>query len=514
MDFTYLLNQIVLIFHEPQLILLTALGVFAGIYIGAIPGLSGTMAVSILVSFTFGWELNTSLALMIGIFVGVVYGGSRSAILLKIPGAPAAVATSFDGYPLAKKGKAGYAMGVATTQSVIGTYIGIIALIFLAPLISKLALNFHSVDYLLLSVAGLALVGSAGGKSLASGLIGGCIGLFLGTIGIDSMTSVKRFTFDFVYLNSGVNYIVAMIGLFGAAEAFYQIAKIRRHSSGDGEGSVASDGETAGSANGEIVKQDTGKILPGFRTAISHVPLTLLSAITGVIIGALPGAGGDVAAIFSYELAKRMVKPSEAPYGQGAIEGVIAPETANNAAIGGAFIPMLTLGIPGDSITAVLISALAIHGIQAGPTMYTSRPDVFWIIVCFLIIGGIFLVIFGLTGIRLFVKAAEVPKHILMPIILMLCIVGAFAIRSNLLDIFWMFGFGLLGYFLKSFDFPVSPIVLGLILEKLFEENLRRGLLLEGSIGGVALSVFESPISIVLAALLLLIIVAGVIKRK
>lgn len=479
------LDHLLVVFREPLLIVLVAIGTFAGVYIGAIPGLSATMAVSLLVSFTFGWSAHNALALMIGVFVGAVFGGSRSAILLNIPGAPAAVATSLDGYPLAKKGLAGEAMGVATTQSFIGTVLGIIALALCAPPVAKIALSFRSVDYLMLALMGLIMVGSIGARSLSRGLIAGGIGLFLGCVGIDPQTAVKRFTFDIVYLNSGVDFVVAMIGLFGASEAFLQLSQMKQ----------------------KPAKQRVDKVIPSWRETLRHLPLTIRSAVLGVLVGALPGAGGDVAALLAYDQAKRTVHAPQTPFGEGAVEGVIAPETANNAAIGGAFIPMLTLGIPGDAVTAVMISALTIHGLRPGPNLINSSPDLFWLIVACLAFASIFLLVFGLTGIRLFAKIVEIPKSILMPSILILSVIGAFAIRGSVHDILWMFGFGALGYFLKRYDYPIAPIVLGIVLSTLFEDNYRRGMMLGGGLGGMLASIFDSPISVILLALIAFLIV-------
>jgi len=463
-------------FTNPLLMVFVAVGCFAGVYIGAIPGLSATMAVSLLVSFTFGWEVHSAIALMIGVFVGAVYGGSRSAILLNIPGAPAAVATSLDGYPMAQKGEAGKAMGIATTQSVIGTIIGIIALACCAPLVSKLALKFSSVDYLLLGVMGMMMVGSLGSKSIFRGLLAAAIGVLLGTVGMDTMTAVPRFTYGITYLLPGVNYVVAMIGLFGVAEALIQITQ----------------------KDLKAVKQDVDKIIPSLDTIKKYIPLTLRSSLVGVVVGALPGAGGDIAALLTYDQAKRTVKNPEVPFGQGAIEGIVAPESANNAAIGGAFIPMLTLGIPGDAVTAVMIGALTIHGLKPGPNLMTTTPDLFYLIVSCLFIASICLVVFGLTGIKIFAKIVEIPKGILMPLIIILSVVGSYAINNSLYDIFWMLAFGVLGYFLKRFDYPVAPCVLGIILTTLLEENYRRGIMLNKSIGSMVGSIFTSPISLVL----------------
>ena len=480
------LQYILVPFTDLFLFALVAVGVFSGIYIGAIPGLSGTMAVSLLVSFTFGWETNMALALMVGVFVGAVYGGSRSAILLNIPGAPAAVATALDGYPMAQKGEAGRAMGIVTTQSFIGTLLGIVALAFFAPAVSKLALKFSSVDYLLLGLMGMMMVGSLGSKSIFRGLVTAALGVLLGTIGMDTMTAVPRFTFGITYLLPGVNYVVAMIGLFGVAEALVQIT----------------------TKDIQAVKQKIDKIVPSFDIIKKYLPLTIRSSIVGVLVGALPGAGGDIAALLTYDQAKRTVKNPEVPFGKGAVEGLIAPESANNAAIGGAFIPMLTLGIPGDAVTAVMIGALTIHGLRPGPNLMTSTPDLFYLIVGCLIIASIALLVFGLTGIRIFTKIVEIPKGILLPIIIILSVVGSYAINNSLYDIFWMLGFGVLGYFLKRFDYPVAPAVLGIILTKLLEENYRRGILLKKSVLGLLGSIFTSPITLILFILIVVMFAA------
>ena len=483
------LSYLLIPFQEPILIFYVAIGTFAGVYVGAIPGLSGTMAVSLLVSFTFGWETHAALALMIGVFVGAVYGGSRSAILLNIPGAPAAVATALDGYPMAQKGKAGSAMGIVTTQSVIGTLLGVVVLALFAPIISKFALNFSSIDYLLLGVMGMMMVGSLGSKSMFRGLLMAALGVLMGTIGMDSMTAVQRFTFGVTYLQTGVDYVVAMIGLFGVSEALVQMTDM----------------------DVKMVKQKVDRILPSLSECKKHLGLTIRSAVIGVLVGALPGAGGDVAALLAYDTAKRTVKNPEVPFGEGAVEGLVAPETANNAAIGGAFIPMLTLGIPGDAVTAVILAALMIHGLKPGPNLMTTTPDLFYLIVSCLFLASFFLVIFGLTGVRLFAKIVEIPKGILLPLIIILSAVGSFAIKNSLFDVFWMFGFGILGYFMKRYDYPVAPCVLGIILSGLLEENFRRGVMLNGSVGGMFLGIFKSPISVVL---FLMIVVMFVTQSK
>ncbi len=469
---------------RPEVLFPAALGTLLGVYIGAIPGLSGTMAVSLLVSLTYAWSEVPAIALIMGVFVGVVYGGSRSAILLNIPGAPAAVATGFDGYPLAQKGKAAQAMGLACVQSFIGTMLGILALAFLTPQIAKISSAFKSVDYLLLGLLALLLVGSLSRGSLIKGLTGAALGLFLGCVG--SSYSVNRFTLGVPYLNGGISFIVAMIGLFGAGEALYQL-----------------------SVDAPPVKQEVPKrIVPPLRTVIKHLPLTLWSSLLGIFVGALPGAGGDMAALLSYDTAKRTVRKNEVPFGEGAVEGLIAPETANNAAIGGALIPMLTLGIPGDAITAVLLGALSMRGVSH-LSLFDKRPDLFSLILAALVLSAIFLLLFGLTGIRLFVHVLKIPKGILMPIILILCAIGAYAINTNVYDVLLMIGFGFLGFALKRFSYPVAPVVLGLILRELLETNTVRVMLLFGE-----RSMFSVLTPFLLLALIALPILSRIRGRK
>ena len=398
-----ILSNLLLPLTQPILLFYLAIGTFAGIYIGAIPGLSVTMAVSLLISFTFSWDLLPAIALIIGVNVGGVYGGSRSAILLNIPGAPAAVATTFDGYPLAQKGEAGQAIGVTVGQSFVGGIIGTLFLGFGAPLVAEFALKFAPRDYMLLAIMGLMLVGSLGCESAARGIFAAAIGVFIGMIGIDMVTGQPRFTFGNVYLMGGVSYVVAMIGLFGMSEALYQLRDLSIYP----------------------VKQKVDKIVPGWKNVFKYMPLSLRTSLLGVLVGALPGTGGDLAALLAYDHARRTVKNPSAPFGKGAIEGLVAPESANNAAIGGAYIPMLTLGIPGDAVTAIIIGALTIHGLKPGPLFMTERPDIFWLMVGGMIIANLFLLIFGFSGIKLFAKIVEVPKQILMPSIIILSVVGA-----------------------------------------------------------------------------------------
>lgn len=473
-------------------IIFVGVGVFAGIYVGAIPGLSVTMATSLLIAMTYSWSTDAALAVMMGVYVGGVYGGSRAAILLNIPGAPAAVATTFDGYPLAKKGEAGHAIAISTLTSVMGGMVGALFLRFASPLVSSVALSFSPRDYFLLTLMGLMLVGSLGGKSIAKGLFSAAVGLMLGVVGMDPISGLGRFTFGNVNMRGGINYIAVMIGLFGVGEALHQILNRNR----------------------PIVKQDVTSLRPPWKKLLKLLPLSLSSGIIGTFVGALPGAGGEIAALLSYEAAKRTVRKPEVPFGEGAYEGVVAPESANNAAIGGALIPMLTLGIPGDSVTAIFIGALAIHGIRAGPMLMSESPELFGNLVFLLIIANVFLLFLGMMGIRLFAKLVEIPRNILLPLIIVISVIGSYSINNLTIDIVWTLAFGIVGYFMKYYDVPVAPMVLGLILGPTIEVNFRRAILSSGSMLSMLREIVTNPISLVLLVVMLAMIITQALGSK
>lgn len=472
---------------DPWLLSLTALGTLAGIYVGAIPGLSVTMATSILISFTFKWPVNEALALIAGVFVGGVYGGSRTAILLNIPGAPSAIATALEGYPMAKRGEAGEAIGLTTVMSVLGGFIGILALALFAPVISDFAILFQSRDYLLLGLIGILLVGTLSGESFAKGVFSGALGVLIGMVGLDPMTAEGRFTFGSITLMGGIPYVAAMIGFFGVAEALVQLHQLEL----------------------KAVKQKIDRIIPRFRDIKKYFWLAIRTSGIGTIIGALPGTGGDIAALLAYDHAKRSTKKPEVPFGKGAKEGLVAPETANNAAVGGAFVPMLTLGIPGDAVTAVIIGALFIHGLKPGPLMLVETPHLFWFTVGNLTLANIFLLIFGLTGIKIFTKIVECPKAVLIPLIIVLSAVGTYAIQNNPVHIYWMLLFGVIGYFLKVYGFQVGPVILGVILGPMMDTNYRRTMIAaRGDISNFLWNLVSHPITLVLTIFLIVMILS------
>lgn len=439
-------------FLHPEMMLLIWAGVFAGIWVGAIPGLSVTMAASLLISFTFSWDINSALALICGVFVGGVYGGAITAILINIPGAPAAIATAMDGYPLAQIGEAGKAIGLCTTVSVFASFVGIVILAAAAPVIANFSLKFAPRDFFLLAVMGLLLIGSIGGGDPIKGITAGAVGVLLSMVGMDPSTGELRYTFGNLYLMAGISFVTAMIGLFGVSEALTQFR----------------------SSGTKSPKQNLDRIIPSWETFLKYLPLSLRSALLGVFIGALPGTGGDVAALLAYDQAKRSTKHPSRPFGKGAFEGIIAPETANKGAIGGAFIPMLTLGIPGDAVTAIIIGALFIHGLKPGPMLMIETPHLFWMIVSCLSIASVALMVLGLISVKPFAKIIEIPKEIVMPVVIILSVIGTYAIQNSVVDIFYMIGFGIIGYFLRLYGYATGPMVLGLILGPMLDANYRR----------------------------------------
>ena len=472
------LGHLAISWLDPWLLFLTAAGTLAGIYVGAIPGLSVTMATSILISFTFKWQVNEALALIAGVFVGGVYGGSRTAILLNIPGAPSAIATALEGYPMAKRGEAGEAIGLTTVMSVFGGFVGIVALALFAPLISSFAIMFNSRDYLLLGMIGILLVGTLSGESFAKGAFAGALGVLIGMVGLDPMTAEGRFTFGSITLMGGIPYVAAMIGFFGVAEALSQLNNLDL----------------------PVIKQKIDRIIPKFSDVKKYFRLALRASGIGTIIGALPGTGGDIAALLAYDDARRTTKNPDVPFGQGCKEGLVAPEVANNAAVGGSFVPMLTLGIPGDAVTAVIIGALFIHGLKPGPLLLVETPHLFWFTVGNLALANIFLLIFGLTGIRVFTKIVECPKAILISLIIVLSAVGTYAIQNNPSHVYWMLGFGVAGYFLKTYGFQVGPIIVGVILGPMMDSNYRRAMIgARGDVGTFLWDFVSHPISLVLS---------------
>lgn len=466
----------------PRMLFLIVAGVASGIVVGALPGLSVTMAVALLTSLTFGWPVMPALVLMLSVWIGGCYGGSKSAILLNIPGAPPAIATALDGYPLARQGKAGHAMGFAIIGSVVGGLIGVAVLATMAPWVAELGLKFGPPEYFLLVVLGLTMLGSLSSKSLVKGILSGCLGVAVAMIGLDTMYGTGRFTFGSVQLAGGIHFVPALIGIFGISEVLTQVEAL---------------GTPRQAIEAGVLR--VREYLASFRR---FLPLTLRSAVIGTFIGAIPGIGGEIACLVAYDQARRTVKKPTAEFGKGAYEGVLAPEVANNAAIGGALIPMLTLGIPGDAVTAVILGMLFIHGLRPGPLVFTQDLTFFWVIVIASVVANFFLLALGFLCARWMAKVVTVPMSLLMPIIVCLSVVGAFAVQNRMFDVYLVFLFGIIGFLLRKGGFPTGPVILGLILGPMADGELRRTLAMYD---GSALKAFSTrPISLVLIAVILL----------
>lgn len=471
------IQQFLVPFFSIELLLLVALGTLAGIFVGAIPGLSVTMAVALLLSLTYTWDLLPALALMLGVYYGGVFGGSRAAILVNMPGSPSSVATSFDGYPLSKMGEARMALTLTTVFSFVGGVIGVIVLATAAPIVATFAIQFGQIDYFLLAMLGLLLIGSLSSGSLAKGVFAAGAGIIIGLVGMDSMGSGARFTFGSLQLMNGIDFVVAILGLFGMSEILYQLKTV------DKTGTKATLKKMA---------------FPPLRFLLSFLPLSMRVSVMGVLIGALPGAGGEIAALLAYDHAKKTVKKPNRPFGKGSYAGVIAPEAGNNAAIGGALIPLLTLGIPGDAVTAIFIGALFIHGLQPGPLLMEQSGDVFWMMVGSSLLANVFLLIFGLLVVSLFVRIVTIPKQVLLPIIAVITVIGAYALNNSVTDVYWMLGFGLVGFFMKVHKFSVAPLVLGIILGPLIDTSFRRAYMGASGPADFLSGFVNSPISLIL----------------
>lgn len=472
-----IIQQFLIPFLDFRLLLLVAAGTFGGIIIGAIPGLSVTMGVALLLSLTYSWDLYDSLALMLGVYFGGVFGGSRAAILINMPGAPSSVATTFDGYPMAQKGEAKLALTLTTIFSFIGGMVGVLVLATAAPLVAKIAINFGQRDYLLLAILGLLLVGSLSKGATAKGIFAAGVGIIIGLVGMDPIGGGSRFTFGSLQLMNGVNFVVAILGLFGMAEILYQMKNIT----------------TEGKAS--ILKKTA---FPTIKFLLKFLPLSLRVSVMGVLIGALPGAGGEIAALLGYDHAKQTVKNPNRPFGEGAHEGVIAPEAANNAAIGGALIPLLTLGIPGDAVTAIFIGALFIHGLQPGPLLMEQSGDLFWMMVGSSVLANVFLLIFGLAVVSIFIRIITVPNQILLPVISVITVIGSYALNNSITDVYWMLGFGFFGFFMKVYKFPVAPLVLGIILGPLVDTSFRRAYMASDGSLDFLIGFVNTPITLIL----------------
>ncbi|MGC9329490.1 MAG: tripartite tricarboxylate transporter permease [Candidatus Hinthialibacter sp.] len=467
---------------DPFLLIILTAGVLSGILIGALPGLTATMGVTLLMPFTLGMGLTPqgSMAMLIGIYVGAIYGGSITAILIATPGTPASAATLMDGFPLAQRGEGGKAIVLTTVASFIGGMIGTAMLVFLSPQLSSFGLRFSSPEYFALAVFGLSMIISISGGDVVKGILSGLFGLLLATIGLDPINGTPRFCFGVIELYEGVGFIPVLIGLYAFAQVFTDITEKKK----------------------EISVTELNLTFPSIRELASYWASFIRSGVLGTSIGALPGAGCDIAAFVGYNEGKRFSKHPEL-FGKGNPEGIISPEASKSGATAGAMIPMMTLGVPGDAVTAVMLNGLIIQGLQPGPLLFRDHLDVVYPIFIFIFLAYFATCIAGLSLTRVLARIVLVNKSILLPLICVLSVMGAFAIRFSAFDVFVAIGMGAVGYGMRRYGFPAAPIVLALILGPMAESNLRRALMLPDA---SALMFLTRPISAVL-----LIIAAGTV---
>ncbi len=468
------------------------IGVIAGIIVGAMPGLSATMAISVLVPFTFGLEPLVALGLMAGIYNGAMYGGAIPAVLLRIPGTPAAVATSFDGYPMAQKGQGGFALQVAVVSSSIGGIASALALMLLAPPLSKVTLLFGPAEVFWVAVFGLCSIIFLLGGNVVKGLASACFGIFVSVVGSDPIFGNDRYTFGQLELLDGISIVILLVGLYALPPVIDLL-----------ESPLKTD-----EANENLGTDPIWKALP----QMARFWKTWIKAsFIGIWIGILPGAGGSMAAFMSYNEARRTSKTPET-WGHGEPEGVAAAETANNADTASALIPALTLGIPGTAVAAVMLGGLLIHGLQPGPMLFRDNPDVVFGFMWQFLFGAILLVFLGgALATNSFAKLLKLPRPLLGSVIIVLMLIGVYSIHGRMFDVYLMLGFGAIGYVMDKLKFPMPPVVLGLILGAFAEENLRLALRIGRGDWGV---LFANTTSLVLVALTVAVIVGPAIKRR
>ncbi|MBN1829427.1 MAG: tripartite tricarboxylate transporter permease [Deltaproteobacteria bacterium] len=441
---------------KPLIIIIV--GVIIGILAGAMPGLSPSTAVALLVPFSYTMTPELALILLTTIYLATNYGGSITAVLINTPGTPAAAVTALDGYPLTLQGKAGKGLGTALIASTIGGSIGVIVLVLFAVPLAHIAIKFGPADYFALALFGLATVASMGRGNIIKALVAILIGLMINMIGIDPISGISRFSFGNDRLYDGFSLIPALIGLFAVSVVFAKA-------------------EEWTGFNRTLEK--VGSKLPTLKEILEIRGAILRSSIIGTIIGIFPGAGSTIASFISYDVSKRSSKHPEL-FGEGSLEGVAAAEASNSSSVGGALVPLLALGIPGSATDAVLLGAFMLHDLVPGPLLFKTRPELVYGIFAALIVANIFILLLGLYGNRLFIRVVAVPDAILYPMILTLAVVGSYSVAGSLFDVASCIGFGIMGWLLKRYGYPVAPVVLGIVLGKMIETNFRRAVMMHG----------------------------------
>ncbi len=480
MDYALFIQVVGNVF-APFNILMAVFGVVVGIIFGALPGFTAAMGIAILMPMTFSMPPESGLIMMGALFAGAMWGGSVSAILINTPGTPAAAATVLDGYPMAKQGRAADALRESVMASFWGGILGVLVLQLFAPPLARVSLMFGPPEYFVLAIFGMTIIASLSEKMIVKGFISGFLGMLIATIGMDPLLGIPRFTFEITGLVDGVMLVPALIGLFSIPEVMEII-------------------QLHGVKEEMIPSLKNVKIgFPTWAHTKRLTPTYLRSSIIGIIVGILPGAGGSIASFMAYNEERRASKTPE-KFGTGMIEGVAASEAANNAVCGGAFIPMLTLGVPGDSVAAIMMGGLMIHGLNPGAELFTTYANVTWTFIFSLYLANVLMLLFGLYCAPWFSWVTQTPRHILAISIILLTTVGSFAVRGSMTDVYVMLGFGILGYLLKSHGFDVVPVVLGLILGPMAEKGLNGTISI--SYGqNTAWFILQRPVSLILIGL-------------
>ncbi|RBA03750.1 tripartite tricarboxylate transporter permease [Staphylococcus arlettae] len=465
---------------HPINILWVLIGGFLGTVVGMLPGLGPATAVAVLIPVTFGMEPVSALILMIAIYYGAMFGGSRSSILLNTPGDGSAIAATFDGYPMTKNGEAGKALTISAIASLFGGIVAVLGFILLAKPLSNFALEFGPREYFVLFLFTLSAIVTLSLGKMVKGFIAMAIGLMISTVGVDLQTSIYRFTFDIPHLSEGIDFLVVIIGVYAVAEVLFNYLNLHAL---------------------KPPKTDVGSMKLSKKDWEQTRMAMLRQSPIGFLIGVLPGAGGSIAALLSYSTEKQISKNGK-KFGKGQIEGVAAPEASNNAASVGALIPLLTMGVPGSGTTAVILGAVIMLGLQPGPLLFENEPETVWTLVNSMLIGNIFLVILNIALIGLLLKILRTPPKILYPIILVLAFVGTYTLGYSVTDFYILIIFGIVGLALKLLDFPIAPLILSTIVGSDMEQNFRKSLIVSNN--NVSDIFLGSPISIVLTLMTIL----------
>ncbi len=464
------------------------IGVVGGMIIGALPGFSAAMGVSLLIPLTYGMSPIAALVMLTAMYTSAIYGGSITAILCHTPGTPASAATAIDGFQLTKQGRGMEAMGVATVCSGIGGTVSAIAMLLIAPALGAFSLKFSVLEYFLLSLFGLTVIASLAGDSIIKGMFSGILGLLLGCIGLDAISGHPRMTLGILNLEDGISFVPALIGLFSVSQIM-SLAWDVHHGK---KGSVVEDEENL----------KHGRPLPSWEETKTLIPTTIRCSIVGTIVGIIPAAGAGVSSWVCYSMGKKFSKHPE-KFGHGALEGVASCETGNNAATGGALIPLITLGLPGSSVAAILLGGLMIHGLTPGASMFTKHASTTYAIMIGFLFANILMAVIGIFAARKIARVSSLPMGVLAPCILALCAIGTYAIRGNIFDVGVMVFFGALGFIFKQCGFAAPPMILGMVLSEICESNWRRAVILAQAKGGMFTYFMGRPIAIVLALLII-----------